>query len=275
MAAPCHPDPFLATPGFRLKYPLMKLALQTVGRLSHGIRLGWRTGFDSGVMLEYVYQNRPQGITPLGRLIDRHFLAHPVWEGVRSRRHMLIGQLRQAVARYEQPVVFDLAAGVGSYLFALEAGEAQLVAGDFEPEAVRLGETKARRLGRTDIRFAPSDAFDRGRLATQRADIIVSSGFFDILTRNEDIRTVLANGSAITRPGARWVFTIQEHHPDLRLLKETMVDLHKQAWELVPRRAETLVEWADELGWSLETLERNQYFAVGTLLRREESLPWR
>ena len=36
------------------------------GRMSRGVRLGWQHGFDSGVMLDYIYQNQAQGITPLG-----------------------------------------------------------------------------------------------------------------------------------------------------------------------------------------------------------------
>ena len=43
------------------------------GRLSRGIDLGWRTGFDSGESLDHVYRDQAAGITPLGRLIDRYY----------------------------------------------------------------------------------------------------------------------------------------------------------------------------------------------------------
>lgn len=251
-----------------MKYLLTRILLQTVGRLSEGIRLGWRTGFDSGVMLEYIYENQPRGTTPLGVWVDRQFISHPVWDGVRSRRNLLIGQLEEALTHYAHPVVFDFAAGVGSYLFALPQDKAQIIAGDFAPEAVAQGQQKAQTLGRTDITFQKSNAFAPSELACQQADILVSSGFFDILVKDEEILRVLENGSNITQPGARWVFTIQEHHPDLRLLKETMVDLHQQEWELVPRPAEQLAEWAKPHGWVLEKLERNEFFAVGTLVRQ-------
>src|SRR3970282_1803867 len=58
----------------RLYFGCLKLLLKTVGRLSEGIRLGWRSGFDSGQSLDYVYANTPRGITPLGRLLDRIYL---------------------------------------------------------------------------------------------------------------------------------------------------------------------------------------------------------
>jgi ubiquinone/menaquinone biosynthesis C-methylase UbiE len=250
-----------------MKYQILRFLLNTIGRLSEGIRLGWRTGFDSGVMLEYIYENRPRGITPLGVWIDKSFISHPVWDGVRSRRQFLIGQLQSAISKYEHPQVFDLAAGMGSYLFAMPVGQATIVAGDFEPEAVTRGQEKATALGRSDITFKRNNAFNPAEFAADRADILVTSGFFDILTEDSQIQTVLKNGSAITQPGARWVFTMQEHHPDLKLLKESLMDLNRKPWELVPRPATLLADWAKPYGWQLETLERNNFFAVGTLVK--------
>lgn len=250
-----------------MKYVMIRLLLQTVGRLSEGIRLGWRTGFDSGVMLEYIYENTPRGTTPLGVWVDRQFISHEVWDGVRSRRNFLIQQLKDAMQHYDHPVIFDFAAGMGSYLFAMPANQASITAGDFEAEAVERGRLKAQQQGRQDIAFHQHNAFEKDTFAVQKADMLVASGFFDILVKDEEILKVLENGSALTQPGSRWVFTIQEHHPDLKLLKETMVDLHQQSWELVPRSAEQLAEWAKPFGWQLEKLERNAYFAVGTLVK--------
>ena len=44
----------------------MRLLMRTGGRLSDGIRLGYREGFNSGTMVDYVYRDRAHGITPLG-----------------------------------------------------------------------------------------------------------------------------------------------------------------------------------------------------------------
>ena len=41
--------------------------MKSAGRLSNGIRLGWQAGFDSGRTLDYIYENKPRGCTPLGR----------------------------------------------------------------------------------------------------------------------------------------------------------------------------------------------------------------
>lgn len=251
-----------------MKYQILRFLLRTVGKLSKGISLGWRTGFDSGVMLEYVYENKPQGITPLGVLIDRIYLSNKVWDGVRSRRQMLVTQLNDATSHYSHPQVFDLAAGVGSYLFLLPFDRATIIAGDYNDEAVTQGEAKVKTQGRSDIIFKHNDAFNLSAFASQKADILVSSGFFDILTEDEQIKTVLSNGSSITQPGARWVFTIEENHPDLKLLQESLVDLNQKPWKLVLRPAQQLIDWAKPYGWEIEKLQRNDYFAVGTMVKR-------
>ncbi len=250
-----------------MNFLLQKLALQTIGLLSEGISLGWRTGFDSGLMLEYIYENRPRGFSPLGAWIDSIYLAHPVWNEVRARRECLIEQLKAATKQYDQPQIFDLAAGMGSYLFFVPPNAAKIIAGDYEEEVIERGSIKVLEKKRSDITFKKSDAFSFEGLACQKADLLVTSGFFDILLTEEKIKQVLANGTRCTTQGARWVFTIMEHHPELQRLKETMVDLDHRPWEMVPRPASQFLAWASELGWSCEKLERNSCFAIGTMIR--------
>jgi alpha-beta hydrolase superfamily lysophospholipase len=67
----------LANPATSLSFGLQRLMLNTLGMLSRGVRLGWQTGFDSGATLDYVYANKPQGITALGRFIDNCYLNTP------------------------------------------------------------------------------------------------------------------------------------------------------------------------------------------------------
>jgi SAM-dependent methyltransferase len=82
--------------------------------------LGWDAGFDSGRTLDYVYQNKPQGITPLGRAFDRAYLNTIGWRGIRARKTSLKDVLREAIEKVHQagrPVrVLDIASGPGRYL---------------------------------------------------------------------------------------------------------------------------------------------------------------
>ncbi len=101
-------------------YALIGWAMKTVGRLSRGVQLGWRAGFDSGVTLDYVYEDRPRGITPLGRAIDRSYLNSIGWRGIRQRRIHLERLLRETIERTHaegRPVrLLDIASGPGRYV---------------------------------------------------------------------------------------------------------------------------------------------------------------
>lgn len=252
------------------RHLFLRFAMRTVGRLSDGIRLGFREGFDSGSMVDYVYRARASGITPLGRLIDRSMLRHPVWAGVRARRELLIGQLRAALAASgtSGPSLFDMAAGPGSYLLKLQPGE--LWAADIDPDEVRQGEARAAREGRSDIRYVVADAFDPATWPRRRFDVLVASGFFDILVDGGDVERLLDAGTAASGPGARWVFTVMERHPDLALLRDVLVDFNGRPWEAVTRSADEVLSLAEARGWRLERIEREGrgFFAVATMVRR-------
>ena len=56
------------------------------GLLSDGIRLGHRTGFDSGSTLDYVYRNEPRGFGRSAARIDRDYLDSIGWRGIRQRK---------------------------------------------------------------------------------------------------------------------------------------------------------------------------------------------
>src|SRR5436190_4647564 len=101
-------------------FALVRGGMKTGGRLSKGIDLGWRSGFDSGLTLDYVYENRARGTTPLGRLIDRNYLNSPGWRGIRERKKNLETVLRRVIQQVHDeglPVrIVDVAAGGGRYV---------------------------------------------------------------------------------------------------------------------------------------------------------------
>src|SRR5215831_8806190 len=68
------------------KFVVARAGLKLASRLSRGIEIGWRSGFDSGLSLDYVYKNEPTGWSPLGRLIDKSYLNSIGWRGIRQRK---------------------------------------------------------------------------------------------------------------------------------------------------------------------------------------------
>lgn len=83
-----------------------------------GIDLGYRHGFNSGVMLDYVYENQARGRWGIGPLIDRGFLNAVGWRGIRFRKEHLKQALRRAIeqrrARGRATHIVDLAAGAAA-----------------------------------------------------------------------------------------------------------------------------------------------------------------
>jgi SAM-dependent methyltransferase len=252
-----------------LYHPTMRILMRTGGRLSDGIRLGYREGFNSGTMVDYVYANKAHGITPLGTYVDRLMLDHPVWRGVRARRELLIGQLRAVIEERPGQRLLDVAAGPGSYLFELPKGAAEYYAADIDADERARGLARTAAEGRDDIRFVAADAFDPTTWPQPRFDILVASGFFDLLVDIADVRRLLAAGAAGTEPGAHWVLSVMEGHTDLKLLHDVLVDWDRKPWTAVTRSAEEVISEAEPIGWRAVMVEREplNLFGVVTLER--------
>ncbi len=252
-----------------LYHPTLRILMRTGGRLSDGIRLGYREGFNSGTMVDYVYANEAHGISPLGRFVDRVMLDHPVWRGVRARRELLIGQLQEVIGQRPGQRLLDVAAGPGSYLFELPRGAAEYRAGDTDADERARGQARVAAEGRDDISFVAVDAFDPATWPGPRFDILVASGFFDLLVDVADVRRLLAAGASATEPGAHWVLSVMEGHTDLKLLHDVLVDWDRKPWTAVTRSADEVIAEAEPLGWRAVKVEHEPLglFGVVTLER--------
>src|SRR5690606_41644550 len=94
----------ISAPVTRAKWATVRLALGTVGRLSTGISIGHRHGFDSGTMLDYVYRNEPHGRLGIGRILDPVYLDAGGRRAIRPRRRLLPATLRTEIERGPCPV---------------------------------------------------------------------------------------------------------------------------------------------------------------------------
>jgi alpha-beta hydrolase superfamily lysophospholipase/SAM-dependent methyltransferase len=228
----------LKAPGGR-RYIPVRWALRTIGRLSEGIRLGWRTGFDSGMTLDYVSENRIRGLTPIGRLIDRAFLDSIGWRGIRQRRIHLERVLHDAIDRVHaarQPArVLDIAAGPGRYVLETlqSAGRpVTAVLRDARQENIDAGRQLAARLGVSGVAFACGDAFDgRGVASTRpRPTIAVVSGLYELFPDNDPVNTSLRGLADALEPGGYLVYTNQPWHPQLAFIARTLTNREGRPW---------------------------------------------
>jgi len=241
-------------------YGILKLLLGTIGRLSDGIRLGSQYGFDSGVMLEYVYRNKASGQGWLGRAIDRIYLDTPGWRGIRERAEILKDTLRKIIhdnSRQERPtVLLDVACGGGRYVlevlheFSKETVTATLR--DYREENVQKARALARELGVPAV-IETADAFSEADLkrGNPAPNVIVVSGLHEILPDNGLIRTHFHQLYGILQTPGTLVFTIQPSHPQVELIARTLTSHSGGPWVMRLRPFALTRQWAEEAGFQI------------------------
>ena len=229
-----------------LYWAMTRFWMKVGGYLSDGIKLGHRTGFDSGSTLDYVYRNHASGLTPLGKLIDRVYIDSIGWRGIRQRKLHVEELLRKAMAQVANagmPVhVVDIAAGHGRYVLeALQAGETKpqsILLRDYSDINVRDGSALIREKGLSDIaRFEKGDAFNRDSLAaiSPRPTVGIVSGLYELFPDNAMVRRSLDGLSAAIPNGGYLVYTGQPWHPQLELIARALTS-HRQGEAWIMRR---------------------------------------
>lgn len=218
-------------------FALQRASMKTLGRLSAGIRLGWRTGFDSGQTLDYIYENRARGWSPLGRWVDRAYLDTVGWRGIRRRKEHLRAILARALEGRPSPVrIVDIAAGAGRYLLEtlgdMPAGRASALLRDRSPGALEEGRTLARSLGLANAEFAEGDAFDRASLSalSPKPDLAVVSGLYELFPDNARIRASLAGLHDALVPGGLLIYTNQPWHPQVEMIARVLINRDGKPW---------------------------------------------
>ncbi|MBS0850056.1 bifunctional alpha/beta hydrolase/class I SAM-dependent methyltransferase [Citrobacter sp. JGM124] len=239
-------------------YSSMSYGMKTIGRLSKGMRLGYKTGFDSGSTLDYVYRNYPEGTGVLGRMIDRYYLNSIGWQGIRVRKVNIQQVIEQAVTRLKEsdmPVrVVDIAAGHGRYVLdALEKHQdiESILLCDYSDLNVEKGQTMIEGRGLSHVaQFKKGNAFDYDSLATLEPapTLGIVSGLYELFPNNALIKASLAGLAAAIPPGGVLVYTGQPWHPQLKTIAYTLTS-HQSGIPWIMRvrtqkEMDTLVEQA-------------------------------
>lgn len=221
-------------------YRLFRLFLRTLGRLSAGIRLGSESGFNSGRTLDYIYRNHPDGVTPLGRFIDRQYLNGIGWRGVRVRRQLLERSVQQAI--YETHTakgavhIVDIASGTGRYLLeTMKRCERVCVTAelrDMEAANLQHARTLADGFGVQGVTYVKGDAFDRDALAalSPRPDIGVVSGLYELFPDNTRVSESLEGLAQAIPDGGTLIYTNQPWHPQLELIARGLTNWDGKPW---------------------------------------------
>jgi alpha-beta hydrolase superfamily lysophospholipase/SAM-dependent methyltransferase len=230
----------------RAFYSLQRTLLGSLGQLSHGMRIGSRTGFDSGASLDYVYRNVASGALWIGKFIDRGYLDAIGWRGIRLRKQHLQSALAQLIAQHTEHAgssstlsILDVAAGGGRYLLEtakrFQAQKLQITLRDLEQKNLDQARALAAELAlQHEIDYQCQDAFAQSS-DTRRYDIAIVSGLYELFSENAPVLKSLLLIAAQLKPGGVLIYTGQPWHPQLLLIAKTLRDHRGLAWQMRPR----------------------------------------
>jgi alpha-beta hydrolase superfamily lysophospholipase len=265
-----------------LRFAPVRWLMKGPGRLSQGIRLGWKHGFNSGVMLDYVYEDRARGLTPLGRLIDRCYLDAAGWRGIRVRRALLEKGLRSVLERTHaagRPVrLLDIASGPGRYVLEtirrLHTIPISALLRDSREENLDAAARLRDHLGLAGVTVAPGDAFDRASLAAvrPRPTVAVVSGLYELFPDNGPVLRSLCGLADAVEPGGHLVYTNQPWHPQIEFIARVLTDPEGRPWVMRRRTQAEMDELVRLAGFEKESQEIDRWgmFTV-SVARRVES----
>jgi SAM-dependent methyltransferase len=227
--------------------------IRVLGRYSEGLRLAAQHGSTSGVLLEYAYQNQPQGSGTFGKWIDRTFLQLSAWNTIRQRiettKELVAEVLAKRRSARQSTMILDIASGTAPYLreLAREKGGADLLieCRDRDPRQVMHGRQLVAREALERITFSVGDATDDASYLTSvDPDILLTVGLFPYLHNNDAVRSVMRLAFAHLSPGGCFICSTISDSTAL------------SAWETDPfrprpatRNPETLAAWLRAAGF--------------------------
>ena len=225
----------------KISFAAQRLGLGSMCRLSDGVRIGHRTGFDSGESLDYIYENRSRGLTPLGRLIDGQYLNAIGWRGIRQRKVHLRKLVGAAIDRAHAaglPLrLLDIAAGPGRYLLEILQAHSHLSVTarlrDRSESGLAAGRALAQKMGlAAKVVYEQGDAFDAAALAslTPRPTVAVVSGLYELFPANQPVEGSLRGVHAALEDGGYLVYTNQPWHPQIEMIARVLPNREGQPW---------------------------------------------
>jgi alpha-beta hydrolase superfamily lysophospholipase/SAM-dependent methyltransferase len=252
-----------------MKFVIARAGLKIASRLSKGIEIGSQTGFDSGISLDYVYENLPQGLSPLGRLIDAAYLNAIGWRGIRQRKANLKAALQRmieyAAATGRNVHIIDIAAGTGRYVIETMQGLASFsisaLLRDNSPTNAEIIRKDAEELRLGAVTAEVADAFDRESLARvqPRATIGIVSGLYELFPSNDLVLNSLRGLGDAIEPGGYLIYTNQPWHPQLEFIAHVLVNREGERWIMRRRTTAEMDELVRAAGFEKIDMEIDRW----------------
>jgi alpha-beta hydrolase superfamily lysophospholipase len=256
-----------------------KLSIRTVLKLSAGVRLGCRTGFDSGQSLDYVYRNRSSGTALVGKVVDYFYLNAIGWRGIRQRRANLDAALRGTIERMlaagKEVRIVDIASGPGRYVLEILASmhdaPVSAVLRDRSEGGLEEGRRLAGQLEVKNARFESGDAFSQEELAnlTPRPNIAIVSGLYELFPDNAMIERSLAGLAEAVEERGILIYTNQPWHPQIEMIARTLTNRDGVPWIMRRRTQLEMDELVRRAGFEKVGMEIDRWgiFSVSVARR--------
>jgi len=252
------------------RFAIARASLRFAGRLSRGIEIGRRNGFDSGLSLDYVYKNEPDGFGVFGRLIDKSYLNSIGWRGIRERKKNLEKMLRDLILKVHRENravrILDIAAGAGRYIIETIRALPEIPIGatlcDYKQENIDAAGSLADELNLDGAVVARrGDAFHRDSLARiqPRATIGIVSGLYELFPSNDAVLNSLGGLAEAIEPGGYLIYTNQPWHPQLEFIAHVLRNREGERWVMRRRTTAEMDELVRAVGFEKTTMEIDQW----------------
>ena len=260
-----------------LYYKLLAAFLRTLGRLSCGIDTGFTYGFDSGIIMNYIYDNKARGRLGVGKILDRMFLNQVTCRAFRSIKQIQIDMIDQYLReRNGKPTfIVDLASGKADYIYEiLKSSDRKLkvLLCDIAESSLQESRNISDELGFSDkVRFRQGNALDTENLKCiePKPDLLIEVGLYGIIHDDAILRSHLLDVGKILRPEAL-LFNVQTQNPQIESIARVLQNQHGErcVWHL--RSAEQIIGWAEEAGFRDPEIVMDPYniYAVVMMKRR-------
>lgn len=240
-----------------LKISCLKVAVDSVGKLSNGIALAEKEGFTSGKMLDYIYKNEPSGKLFIGKIIDKIYLNHPGWQDVRNRKNNLCLNLKDAInmvlEQKNDVRICDVASGPARYVIeTLTEYKDKSVSAEIRDiderwlsDAKEIASEKGIIL---DTKIANA-LEEKDFVFEKQPDIMIASGFYDWFDKKEVLQKSMQLIYNSLPYGGYFVFSIQAGHYALSLTNQIFKDFNNHQLKMVTWDMDTINSILSEIGF--------------------------
>lgn len=247
----------------QISFLLQKKLMSGLGFLSDGMSIGLKYGFDSGVTLDHVYENKAKGKTLMGKMIDRGYLNSIGWQGIRQRKahteKLLSAAIDNLVAEGKTVNILDIAGGPARYLIeiAKQYPQVNIIVHDYQIQNIEQGRALANTYQLTNIHYQQADAFAKETYQTLdfTPNIVIVSGIFELFSDNELINNAISGVASVIENGAYLLYTGQPWHPQLEQIANVLGNHRQENW-VMRRRSQ----------YELDLLFANANFSKQTML---------